>query len=141
MISQRLVTDNVTEVLLKIIRFTEMRHELLVNNITRFGGDEFEPKDLDNVNFAAVLGEAVEEHSRTRRLLLRDTGNIKFGCDGSFSAEPILDQYANELLEKDINKYIVFEVSKISENLLNYQLAVKLLKAKDGVMSAFTTRL
>ena len=83
-----IITDNITELLIKIIEFTQARQKILagnINNIDRFG---FEPKDLEVDEFSDLLHDAIDEHTRNRRLVLRDTENIKFGTAGSFEVAP-----------------------------------------------------
>ena len=131
------ITDNITELLIKIIKFTQVRQKVLtrnINNIERFG---FEPKDLEVDEFSDLLHDAINEHARSRRLVLRDTENIKFGAAGSFEVAPIVDGYAKELLEKNRDEYLVLQIDKLLENSLNQRAAAELLKQKQGMVSIF----
>ncbi len=74
-----LITDNVTEILVKIIEFTRTRQKILTQNITNVNNPGFLPKELAVNEFSGLLNNALEEHIRNQRLLLRDTDNIKFG--------------------------------------------------------------
>ncbi len=41
-----LATDNITEILLKIIEFTQTRQKILIQNINRMNSPGFTPRDL-----------------------------------------------------------------------------------------------
>ena len=132
-----IITDNITELLIKIIEFTQARQKILagnINNIDRFG---FEPKDLEVDEFSDLLHDAIDYNTRNRRLVLRDTENIKFGTAGSFEVAPVVDGYAKELLEKKRDEYIVLQIDKLLENSLNQRVAAELLKQKQGIVSIF----
>jgi len=130
-----LVTDNITEILVKIIEFTHTRQKILTQNINNIHIPGFSPKDLVVDEFSVVLNDAIYEHIQNQRLVMRDTENIKFGTSGSIEAKPIVDKYAKELLEKNQNKYLELQISKLLENSLNQRIAAKLLKQKQGLIS------
>jgi len=79
-----LATDNVTEILATIIKFTQTRQKVLIQNIINMHRPGFVPKELEVNEFSSLVSYAIDEHVRNRRLLLRDTENIKFGISGSF---------------------------------------------------------
>ena len=126
------ITDNVTELLAKVIDFTECRHQFLIQNIIDVNAAGFVPKDLDVEEFADLMLLAISEHLRSERLLLCDSENIKFGPDGAFASSPIVDQEAKLLFEKDIRSYLELQIEKLSENLLNNRVATELLRQKQG---------
>jgi len=130
-----LITDNISELLVKIIEFTQSRQITLTQNINNIHEPEFVPQDLAVDEFTEVLNHTIEEHIRHQRLVLCDTENIKFGAGGSFSAEPIIDEYARELLEASQDEYIELQISKLLENSLNQRIAAELLKQKHGMIS------
>jgi len=125
-----IITDNIAELLVKILEFTERRHQILTHNIEAVATPGFVPADLDVVEFAELITEAVSEHIRSKRLLLRDSKHIKFGPDGSFETIPIVDDYAKWLFEKDTEKYLKLQIDKLSENLINKRTAAELLESK-----------
>ena len=131
------VTDNITELLVKIIEFTHTRQKILTQNINNIHNPGFVPKDLVVDEFSAVLSEAINEHIQNQRLVLRDTENIKFGICGSFEVKPVVDENAKELLKENRNEYIELQINKLLENSLNQRLAAKLLKQKQGRISIF----
>ncbi|MHC4603111.1 MAG: hypothetical protein ACYS6W_07245 [Planctomycetota bacterium] len=132
-----MVTDNITELLVKIIEFTHARQKILIQNINNIDIPGFAPKDLVVDEFSVVLNDAIVEHIHNQRLLLRDTENIKFGDSGSVEAKPIVDKYAKELLEENQDKYLELQINKLLENSLNQRIAAKLLKQKQGIISIF----
>ena len=126
-------SDNLTEVLEKIIEFTNRRDKVLTRNIEEFNDEGFVPRDLDVTGFADLMTMAVAEHVQNDRLLLRDNENIRFGRAGSFEATPVTDDRAAKLLENNRKKYIEMQVSKLSENLVNKRMAMELLEQKHCV--------
>ena len=130
-------TDNVTEILVKIIEFTERRHGLLTSNILGINDPDFVPKDLDVTGFADLMGEAVSEHVRSQRLLLRDSHNIKFGASGNFKCKAIVDYHAQNILNKDAEAYMQMQLKKLSENTLNNEVANRLLEHKQSANQPF----
>lgn len=134
-----LVTDNITELLVKIIEFTRIRHQILAQNIKEIDIPGFVPKDLMTDEFSDLLHNAIDEHIEKHRLLMRDTENIKFGINGSFEAKPVVDKRARRLLEENRDEYIQLQINKLLENTLNQRVAAELLRQKQGMTSVFET--
>lgn len=133
-----LITDNITELLVKIIEFTRTRHKILARNISDISSLGFVPKDLVADEFSDLLNSAIDEHIVHKRLVLRDTENVKFGIGGSFKVKPTVDKYAKELLDENRDKYIELQKNKLLENTINQRVAAELLKQKQGLTSVFT---
>ena len=129
-----LITDNVTEILIKIIKFAQMRQKILTRNIINIQDPGFVPKELEVNKFSSLLNNAIDEHVRNRRLILRDTENIKFGISGSFEVKPVVDEYAKELLEENRDEYLDLQVNKLWENSLNQKIAAELLRQKQEII-------
>ena len=72
-----LITDNVAELLVKILDFTITRHRVLSENIESIHSHGFVPRDLPVEEFALLMETAIDEHRRNKRLLLCDTDKIK----------------------------------------------------------------
>ncbi|MHC4658831.1 MAG: hypothetical protein ACYS83_06590 [Planctomycetota bacterium] len=130
-----LITDNITELLVKIIKFTQARQKLLGQNINNIHSPAYVPKDLTVDEFSELLNGAIDEHIRSRRLVLRDTENIKFGINGSFEVKPVVDKYAKVLLEENHDEYLQLQLNKLSENSLNQRIATELLRQKQRMIS------
>ncbi len=128
-----LVPDNIAEVLVEILRFTELRRRILHDNIHHVDAPAFIPQDMPVREFAQVLNDAVAEHLRSRRLLFRDTTNIMFGLHGSARIRPVADAHAHTLLQKSRDEYMELQVNKLLENALNRKVAAELLRQKCGV--------
>ena len=124
------ITDNVTELLVHIVEFTERRNKLLMNNVLEYNRPGFTPMDLDVTGFADLMTDAVSEHVQNERLLLRDTETIRFGCEGVFESSPVADESAKKLIKNDIRKYLKVQVRKVTENLFNKRVASELLAKK-----------
>jgi hypothetical protein len=125
-------TDNITEVLLKILEFTQSRQKILIQNINAMRRARFAPKDLPVDEFAGLMFLALSEHASSRRLLLCDGKNVKFGAGGSFKATPIVDEQAKRLFAENSDEYLRDQVSKLLENSLNQRIATAMLKQKES---------
>ena len=132
-----LMTDNVTEMLIKVMEFTQARQKILIQNIINVNDPGFIPKDLEVNEFSSVLNNAVDEHIEHQRLVLCDTENIKFGTSGSFEVKPVVDEYGKELLEEYPDEYLELQISRLWENSLNQKVAVELLKRKQGTIPIY----
>jgi flagellar basal body rod protein FlgB len=128
-----LITDNIAEILIKIVKFTQVRQKILIQNIINAQNPGFIPKELEVNEFSDVLNDAIDEHVRNQRLVLRDTENIKFGDSGNLELKPIIDEHGIKLLEQNRNEYIERQLNKLWENSLNQKLAAELLRQKQGV--------
>ena len=129
-----LATDNVTEILATIIKFTQTRQKVLIRNIINMHRPGFVPKELEVNEFSSLVNYAIDEHVRNRRLVLRDTENIKFGVSGSFEVMPVMDEPGKKLLEDDPEGYLKRQIGKLWENSLNQKVAAELLKQKQGAI-------
>jgi len=129
-----LLTDNITEILIKIVKFTQTRQKILIKNIINVQNPGFIPKELEVDEFSDVLNHAIDEHVQNRRLVLRDTENIKFGTSGSIELKPIIDEHGIKLLEDNKEEYIERQINKLWENSLNQKLAAELLRQKQGTI-------
>ena len=125
-----LISDNITEILVKIIKFTRTRRKILIQNITNVHNPGFVPKDLAVNEFSDSLNNAIDEHIRNQRLVLRDTETIKFGDNGSFEIKPVVDEQSKELFEENQDEYFELQINKLWENSLNQKVATELLKQK-----------
>jgi len=124
-----LVTDNITEILAKIVEFSQARQKVLIQNIINVDHPEFVPKELEVHKFSSLVNDAIDEHVRSRRLVLRDTENIKFGA-GGFEVTPIIDEQCRKLLAENLQQYIERQISKLWENSLNQKVAAEMLKQR-----------
>ena len=129
-----LITDNIAEILIKIVKFTQTRQKILIQNIINVRNPGFIPQELEVDEFSVLINNAVDEHIRNQRLVLHDTENIKFGCSGSLELKPIVDEYGKKLLEENEGEYIERQISKLWENSLNQKVAAELLKQKQGTI-------
>ncbi|MEK7996411.1 MAG: hypothetical protein AAB403_21635 [Planctomycetota bacterium] len=125
-----LVTDNITEILTKIVEFSQARQKVLIQNIINVDHPEFVPKELEVHEFSSLVNDAIDEHVRSRRLVLRDTENIKFGAGGGFEVTPVIDEQCRKLLTENLQQYIERQISKLWENSLNQKVAAEMLKQR-----------
>lgn len=132
-----LITDNIAELLVKIIEFTRSRQKILTKNINNIHSPGFVPKDLAVDEFSDLLNNAINEHTRSQRLLFCDTKNIKFGAAGRLETRATIDKYAEGLLKENRNEYLELQINKLLENSLNQRVAAELLRQKQGMISIF----
>ena len=125
-----LISDNINEILVKIIKFTKTRRKILIQNITNVHNPGFVPKDLAVNEFSDLLNNAIDEHLQHQRLVLLDTENIKFGDNGNFEVRPVIDEQSKELFEENQDEYFELQINKLWENSLNQKVAAELLKQK-----------
>jgi flagellar basal body rod protein FlgB len=130
-----LVTDNITDILVKIIEFTHTRQKIISRNIINMNKPGFVPQKLAVKQFSDLLNNAINEHIQNQRLLLRDTESIKFGTSGSFEAKPTVDKQSKLLLEKNRNEYLEMQINRLLENSLNQRVATELLRQKQEPIS------
>jgi flagellar basal body rod protein FlgB len=126
-----LITDNITELLVKIIEFTQTRQKVLIQNINNIHTPGFAPCDLTVNEFADSLNTAIDEHIQNQRLVLCDSENVKFGSGGSLELKPMTDKHAGKLLEENPDEYLELQTNKLFENSLNQKMAAELLKQKE----------
>lgn len=128
---QAMITDNISELLVKIIEFTQKRQKILTCNINCMHDCGFAPMDLAIDEFSDVLNIAIAEHMSNRRLVLCDTENVKFGLGGRLETKPIIDMEAFSLLEESQEDYIEAQINRLLENALNQRVAAELLKERE----------
>lgn len=129
------IPDNLSELLVKIVRFTEMRRDVLYENIHNTRTPEYTPRDMPVMEFVQALDGAIAEHLQRQRLLFCDTENIKFGKNSAMKVTPVPDASAKNLLQRDRDEYVEAQVGKLLENSLNRKVAKELLRLKCGPTS------
>jgi hypothetical protein len=126
------IPDNISDVLLRVIRFTQLRRAILQRNIRGIKTPGYVPRDLPVIEFADVLDNAVTEHCRHHRLLFRDTANIKFGTGGTMRIRPLADEYAKTLLQANPDEYLTLQINRLLEDCLNQKVAEELIRQDAG---------
>jgi len=124
------VTDNITDILNRILDFTERRKEILTRNLFDYRNPDFKPCDLPVHEFAGALTRAVAEHVQNKRLVLEDSQNVQFLDQGDFVAVAVTDSQAHQLLNEDTQAYINQQIQKMSENMIHNRIACELLRQK-----------
>ena len=54
---------------------------------------------------------------------------------GGFEVKPVIDTYAEELLEENQEQYIKLQIDKLLENSLNQRIAAELLRQRQMALS------
>jgi hypothetical protein len=130
------IADNISDVLAKIIYFTQLRRQVLHDNLHQADHPGFAPQDMPVRELAEALNIAVAEHLQHRRLLFRDTPHIKFGPNNTMQVRPIPDAHAQALLQTNRDEYTELQIRKLLENCLNRKVADELLRQKGGTYAA-----
>jgi len=125
-----LVRDGIDEILVRIIQFTNIHHNILTDNIRNSRQFGFAPKYVDVDDFARAVSIALAEYQKTKRLVFCDSRSIKFMAGGEFLLEPQIDLYAAELLESDFGGYIELQKDRMKENIANNRAACALFYHK-----------
>ncbi len=131
------IMDNITELLLRIIDYTERRRDILTRNIFDYRQENYCPRDLPEAEFALRMTEAVSEHVRSDRLLFCDSEHIQFHHGGGFDIQPIADSQAKNLLNNNVHDYLKLQIQKLSENLMNNRIAAELLRHQQSRHSEY----
>lgn len=127
-----LVTDEITELLIRIMQFTQSRQKVLTRNIREMSEPGFEPRDLAVEEFSESLNTAIGEYARNGRIVLCDTATIRFEPDGTVSAKPVADRAGKALLDRDRDEYLEFQLDKLLENSLNQRVAAELIRQREN---------
>lgn len=130
------IPDNLSELLVKIVQFTERRRDVLYENIHNTRNPGFVPHDMPVPEFVHILNGAIAEHLLHQRLLFCDSENIRFGRNSIMDITPVPDQPAHALLQTNRDEYVELQVGKLLENSLNRKVAKELLRLKGGLSSA-----
>ncbi len=125
------MSDNISELLMLIIKFTTYRHRILLKNLRHIDMHNYVPQDLPVKDFSELIGTAISEHTTRQRLVLYDTDTIQFNPGGDIQIRPQEDPLASRLHRKDRNAYRSYINEKLRENRLNQNIAVQLLKDKE----------
>jgi flagellar basal body rod protein FlgB len=129
-----LACDNITELLTRIVEFTQARQKVLIQNIVNMNRQDFVPRELEVHEFSTLVNNAIDEHVRSRRLVLRDSTTIKFGPDGGLEAEPVVDEHGRELLVENQEQYVERQMNKLWENSLNQKIAAEMLVERQAAV-------
>ena len=132
-----LITDNISDILIKIIEFTQARQKILTQNIINLHMPGFVPQELGVDEFSNLLNHAIDEHIRTQRLVFYDTENIKFGSCGDIEVVPYADETSKILLNENQCEYIDHQINKLWENSLNQKFAAELLRQNQEEFSSY----
>jgi len=128
---------NISEILIKIIEFTQARQKILAQNIINLHMPGFVPKELGVDEFSHLLNHAIDEHIRTQRLVFYDTENVKFGPCGDLEVKPYADETSKMLLDENQGEYIEHQINKLWENSLNQKFAAELLRQNQEAISNY----
>lgn len=130
------INDNLSDVLSKVLHFTNERHRLLINNLNNVNNPGYTPKDLDAHEFASLMEAALAEHITNGRLAYLDAQNTTFGQDSTLNLTPAVDKKAKNLFQNDSKAYIKLQTEKLAENATNNRIAVELIRKKNNMVQS-----
>ncbi len=122
--------DNIDEILIKVVEFTQARYEIISDNIKKCRLPGFVPKRLDAEEFATLISAALAEHLKNNRLVLCDGQTVMFGSGGELTVKPKIDDEAAAMKNNDYDRYIELQKKRLKENVANNKLAVALYEQK-----------
>jgi hypothetical protein len=125
-----LIRDNIDDVLVKIIQFTHVRHNVILKNIEECHCIDFAPRNVDVEDFARIISAALSEHQKSKRLVLCDSPTVSFRSGGQLNIKLKVDTAAQRLFEQDFDQYICLQQQRLNENAINNKTACALLSHK-----------
>lgn len=131
-----LAGDNIMELLTRIVEFTQARQKVLIQNIMNMNRPDFVPRELEVREFSTLVNDAIDEHVRSRRLVLRDSTTIKFDPGGGIEAEPVVDEQCRKLLVENQQQYVERQINKLWENSVNQKVAAEMLVERQAAVPA-----
>jgi len=132
-------------VLEQVSAFTELRHQVLVNNISNVDTVDYKMQDLPLAPFQEALRTAVELRDRrggVAALEMRSSGPYHWDANGHFHAEPVEVEGENLLFHDGNNRFVEKQLSEMSKNGLLHNVVNEMLRGKyEGLQTAIRGRL
>ena len=131
-------------VLERVIAFSQLRHEQIVNNIANADTPFYTAKDLPIAEFQQLLKGAVERRSTNPKapFVLGSSGNISVDAKGHLSVRPVKAANTGPLRHDENDVSIDVEMAKLAENTLLHNSLVELLRGKfEGLQKVISERL
>jgi flagellar basal-body rod protein FlgB len=123
---ERIFDNTSIPALSQALRFSELRHVYLANNVANVDTPGFKAMDLPEGEFREVLGRAIDAQraGTTQKLELGVTSNIRSGPEG-FVAHAIRAGVDARVDGNDVS--LDLELAKLSKNSMEYQILSKLM--------------
>lgn len=108
------------------LRFAELRHKYLANNVANVDTPGFKALDLPEAEFRKVLQQAIEakRHGTPLGLALGEDALCQLGS-GTLDVEPVHSGSDPRVDGNDVS--LDLELSKLSKNSMEYQILTRLL--------------
>lgn len=120
-------------VLEQVMSFTEVRHKVLVDNISNFDTPGYKVKDLPTEEFFSALREAVtrrDQRGAGEPLAPRSTRNFKWDSRGRLEAQAVELKDNNILFHDNNNRFVEKQLSDMAQNALRHNVTAELLRGK-----------
>ena len=120
----------------EVMRFTEERHEVLVNNISNFDTVGYKMKDLPEAEFQQSLQKALdrrESQGGRGELVIEDTEHIR-RRGGRLEVEPMEIRDNNILAHDKNNRFVEKQMSALSQNALKHSIVSDLLRQQYSLL-------
>jgi flagellar basal-body rod protein FlgB len=110
----------------EVLRFAELRHKYLANNVANVDTPGFKALDLPEADFREALQRAIEAKRRGGPLgaTLGESERLLLGS-GSLDIEPVYSGSDPRVDGNDVS--LDLELSKLSKNSMEYQILTRLL--------------
>jgi len=140
-----LVNRGALPVLEQVARFTEARHEVLVDNIANFDTVGYKMKDLPAAEFFKALTKAIEKRDSAgvgAALEPEPTKHYRWQRDGAFTAHPAYIENNNILFQDGNNRFVEKQMSDLNTNAILHNITNEMLRLKyQGLETAIRGRL
>lgn len=123
-------------------RYSEQRHQVLVENVANIDTPDYQSKRLDPQRFQAALRDALDASRRTgsRELVLNDQ-QVRTDRGGRLRVSPEVEPAENVLFHDGTNARFESLMTDVQENAMNYDLTTSMLKSRfDSLLTAIRGR-
>ena len=124
-------------VLEQVMKFTEARNEVLVNNLTNFDTVGYKVQDLPMSEFFGALEEAVKHRDGRgagEKLEMKSTRHLQWDSQGRLKTRPVEIEGNNILFHDQNNRFVEKQMSELSKNALLHNVAAELLRQQYGLL-------
>ena len=137
MLIENLINRGSMPVLEQVMKFTEARNEVLVNNLTNFDTVGYKVQDLPMSEFFGALEEAVERREGRgagEMLEMKSTRHLQWDSQGRLHTRPVEIEGNNILFHDQNNRFVEKQMSELSKNALLHNVAAELLRQQHGLL-------
>jgi len=139
MLLEGLLNRGSLPVLEQVLQFTEIRQEVLANNISNFDTVGYKVQDLPEREFFTALREAVRERrgrGAGAPLRLRPTRHLRWDAQGHLEARPVELKNNNILFHDRNNRFVEKQMTAMAKNALLHNITSELLRQQYNLLQS-----